>query len=85
VAKEAERQLDRIINPHLLVDCDREFCLSAYSLRADHGIYAIDAIYLKVALQNSSILASLDRDDFIDRVRSTRPGIEAYHVSELSH
>ena len=85
VAEEAKRYLDLIIHPRLLIDCDKAFCVSAYPLCSKYGIYAIDAIYLKVALENRSVLVSLDKEDFIDKVRSKEPRIEAFHASEFPY
>ena len=85
VAGQAKKQLDLIIHPRLLVDCNRTFCVSAYPLCSEYDIYAIDAMYLKVALDNYAVLVSLDKEDFTDRVNSKRPHIEAYHVSEFPY
>jgi predicted nucleic acid-binding protein len=85
IADAAKEQLDQMIHPKLLVNCDRAFCVSSYPLCSEHGIYAIDALYLKVALDNSAVLVSLDKEDFIDKVKSKRPIIEAYHVSEFPY
>jgi len=85
VADEAKEQLDLIIHPKLLINCDRNFCISAYTLCSHYGVYAIDAIYLKVALDNRAILVSLDKEDFVDKVNSRRPSIEVYHVSEFPY
>lgn len=83
IAHAAKEQLDRIIHPGLLVNCDRAFCVSTYPLRFEHGVYAIDALYLKVALDFGATLVSLDREEFIDKVKGKEPGVEAYHVSEF--
>lgn len=85
VADEAKKQLDLIIHPELLADCDRTFCFSTYSLCAQYMVYAIDAIYLKVALDSDAVLVSLDKEDFIDRVKSKPLDIEAYHISEFPY
>ena len=85
VADEAKRYIDLITHPKLIVSCDRAFCVSAYPLCSEHHIYAIDAIYLKVALDTHATLVSLDKEDFIDKVNSKRPDIEAYHVSEFPY
>jgi len=85
VADDARKQLDLIIRPRLLISCDRAFSVSAYPLCFEYGIYAVDAIYLKVALDNNGILVSLDKEDFTDKVRSKNPQIEAYHVSEFPY
>jgi len=85
VDDEARKHLDLIIHPKLLADCNRSFCLSAYPLCSEFNIYAIDAMYLKVALDNHAVLVSLDKEDFIDRVNSKKPSIEACHVSEFPY
>ncbi|MDI6642316.1 MAG: PIN domain-containing protein [Elusimicrobiota bacterium] len=48
VAEQARKQLDLIIHPALLINCDKAFCTNAYPLCAE---------YLKVALDNHAILA----------------------------
>ena len=83
VADNAKSQLDLIIDSSLLANCNRAFCVSAYPLCSEYGIYAIDAMYLKTALDNRAILVSLDKEDFIDKVDSKRPSIESYHVSQF--
>jgi predicted nucleic acid-binding protein len=83
VADNAKSQLDLIIDPSLLANCNKAFCVSAYPLCSEYGIYAIDAMYLKTALDNRAILVSLDKEDFIDKVDSKRPSIESYHVSQF--
>jgi predicted nucleic acid-binding protein len=85
VADDAQKQLDLFIHPNLLADCDRTFCVSAYPLCSEYGIYAIDAMYLKIALENRAVLVSLDKEDFIDKVHAKRPDIEAYHVSQFPY
>jgi predicted nucleic acid-binding protein len=74
-----------MINPRFLVNCDKDFCVSAYDLCSEYGIYAIDALYLKVALNYNAILVSLDKKDFIDRVKLRNPPIEVYHISEFPY
>jgi predicted nucleic acid-binding protein len=85
VADEARRQLDVIVHPNLLANCNRAFCTSAYPLCPMYDIYAVDALYLKTALDNRAILVSLDKEDFIDKVNSKRPSIEAYHASKFPY
>jgi len=85
IASEAKKYLDLIIHPRLLANCNRAFCVSAYPLCAEYGIYAIDAIYLKVALDNHAILVSLDDEEFINKVNSKKPSVEAYHVSDFPY
>jgi len=85
IANQAKKQLDMIIHPKLLVNCNRTFCVSAYPLCSEYNIYAIDAMYLKVALDNNAILVSLDKEDFTDKVSPKRLRIEAYHVSEFPY
>jgi predicted nucleic acid-binding protein len=72
-----------MIYPRLLVNCDRAFCVSTYPLCSEHGIYSIDVLYLKVALDNGAVLVSLDKEDFIDKVKSKISLIEAYRISEF--
>jgi predicted nucleic acid-binding protein len=83
VAAESRKQLDLIIHPSFLVNCNRAFCVSAYALCHEYDVYAIDGLYLKVALQNHAALVSLDREDFINRVNRKKPSIKACHVSEF--
>ena len=82
VADAAREQLDRMIDPRLLVNCDRAFCVSTYPLCSEPGVYPIDALYLKAALDNDAVLVSLDQE-FIEKVRPKRPTIQLYHVSEF--
>jgi predicted nucleic acid-binding protein len=84
-ADDAKKQLDLFIHPSLLADCDRAFCVTAYPLCSEYGIYAIDAMYLKTALDNGAIVVSLDKEDFIDKVNSKGLGVEAYHVSQFPY
>lgn len=84
-AEKAKAQLDLMIHPSLLINCDKAFCTSAYPLCAEYGIYAIDAIYLKVAIDRNAILASLDKEDFIEKINSKKAPIEAYHVAEFPY
>jgi len=84
-ADEARKQLDRIISPDQLVQCDKAFCVSAYQLCSEYDLCAIDALYLKTALNHTAILVSLDEKDFIDTVNSKRPTIEAYHPSQFPY
>jgi len=85
VAHKARKQLDLIIHPKLLTNCNRTFCISAYPLCFKYNIYAIDAMYLKVALDNNAILVSLDKEDFIDKLATKKLNIETYHVSEFPY
>jgi predicted nucleic acid-binding protein len=85
VARRARKQLDLIIHPKLLTNCNRNFCISAYPLCFKYNICSIDAMYLKIALENNAILVSLDKEDFIDKLASKKLSIETYHVSEFPH
>jgi predicted nucleic acid-binding protein len=85
VAEEARRQLDLIIHPVLLTECSKNFCISAYPLCSQYDIYAIDAMYLKVALECDAILVSLDKAQFIDKIKSKTRRIEAYHAAEFPY
>lgn len=85
VANLAKEKIDKMIHPLLLVNCDKEFCMLAYPLCHEYGIYSIDALYLKVALDRGAVLVSLDRENFIDKVKAKNPPIEVYHVSEFPY
>ena len=85
VANEAKTILDMIIHPKLLADCNKGFCASAYPLCAEYNVYAIDAMYLKVALDGHAVLVSLDKEDFIEQVNSKKPNTEAFHVSDFPY
>jgi len=81
----AKKQLDRMISIDRLAQCDRSFCISAYQLCDEYDLYAIDALYLKTALNHSAVLVSLDKKDFIDRVNSKPSPIEAFHPSQFPY
>ncbi|MGB9741073.1 MAG: type II toxin-antitoxin system VapC family toxin [Candidatus Bathyarchaeia archaeon] len=85
IAEHASKQLDLIIHPRLLTQCTKAFCISAYPLCAEYNIYAIDALYLKVSIDKNAVLVSLDRDDFIEKLKIRKPPIEAYHVTEFPY
>lgn len=84
-ADKARRQLDLIIHSKLLINCDRTFCISAYPLCFKYNVNAIDAMYLKVALDTNAVLVSLDKEDFIDKIAAKELNIETYHVSEFPY
>lgn len=83
VAEKARVVLDKIIDPDLLIDCDRDLCVSSYLLCHEYNIYSIDALYLKVALDIDGMLVSLDKKDFVDRVKEKDPNIKIYHVADF--
>ena len=85
LAEVAMNELDKMIHPLMLVSCDRDFCISAYTLCHEYNIYSIDALYLKVAMDRRAILVSLDREDFTERVKNANPPIEVYHASEFPY
>jgi len=85
VANKAKRQLDFMIDPILIESCDKRFCLSAFALCSEYGIYAIDALYLQAAIANHAILVSLDKEDFIDKLKNNKLPIEVYTVSEFPY
>ena len=84
-AREFGVQLDRLIPPELVFDCDRSFCLSSYSLCSEYGIYATDALYLGAAISVKAILVSMDGEDFVNKLKENRHNIEAYHISEFAY
>ena len=83
LAEKAKVELDRMMNPLLVVACNREFCLKAYSLCHEYNVYAVDSLYLETALEAESILVSLDKEDFVERIKMKSPPIEVRHVSEF--
>jgi predicted nucleic acid-binding protein len=85
IANDAKKQMDLMINPKLLTNCDKNLCTSAFCLCLEYNIYTIDALYLQVALKNKAILVSLDKEDFIDRIKKKKLSIEVYSVSEFPH
>lgn len=84
-AESAVAELDRLISDRLLFDCDRNFCLSSYTLCSEFRIYAIDALFLRTAITSKSTLVSLDREDFIDRISDNKYGMEAYHADNFPY
>ena len=84
-AKEFGEKLDKLVLPELLYICDKSFCLASYSLCSEYGIYAIDSLYLRVAIDSGAIIVSLDREDFIDKIKKNHHNVEAYHVSEFPY
>jgi predicted nucleic acid-binding protein len=85
IADRARKQLDLILEPNLLANCDRSMCLSAFALCGEYRIYSIDALYLQVALTNRAILVSLDKEDFINKVKVKKTPIEAYSVDDFPY
>jgi len=55
-SRKAEIFLDTILHDDLIINCDKRFCKEAYTLCYEYGIYPIDALYLKTALDFNSIL-----------------------------
>jgi predicted nucleic acid-binding protein len=85
IANQAKKQMDLMINPKLLTNCDKNFCTSAYCLCSEYNIYTIDALYLQVALNKKAILVSLDKEDFIDKLKKKKLPIEVYSVPEFPY
>jgi predicted nucleic acid-binding protein len=79
----AKEQLDLLIEQKRLINCDKKTCISAFRLCAEYGIYAIDALYLNVALSNYAVLVSLDKE-FIDKLNDRLP-IEAFTVDNYPY
>jgi predicted nucleic acid-binding protein len=82
-SRKAEIFLDTILHDDLIINCDKRFCKEAYTLCYEYGIFPIDALYLKTALDFNSILISLDEENFIRKIKIKNPSIKAYHVSEF--
>ena len=85
IANEARKQIDLMINPKLLTNCDKNLCTSAFCLCLEYNIYSIDALYLQVALKNNAILVSLDKEDFIDKIKKKNSPIEVYNVPDFPY
>ena len=85
IANQTKKQMDLMINPKLLTNCDKNLCTSAFSLCLEYNIYTIDALYLQVALNKNAILVSLDKEDFIDRLKKKKLPIEVYSVPEFPY
>jgi predicted nucleic acid-binding protein len=85
IANEAKKQMDLMINPKLLTNCDKNLCTSAFCLCSEYNIYTIDALYLQVALKNKAIIVSLDKEDFIDKLKKKKLPIEVYNVPEFPY
>ena len=85
IANEAKKQMDLMINPKLLTDCDKTLCTSAFCLCLEYNIYTIDALYLQVALKNKAIIVSLDKEDFMDRLKKKKLPIEVCSVSDFPY
>ena len=83
LAGKARAELERMLNPLLTVDCDMDFCLKAYTLCQEYEIYAVDSLYLATAIEAGSVLVSLDREDFIDKIAARSPPIKALHVTQF--
>jgi len=82
-AQEGVDSLLRMIT--ILVSCDREFCLKAGLTGAQYDIYSADSVYLQAAINHGSVLVSLDEKDFVSKVTSKKPLIEAYHIRDLPY
>jgi predicted nucleic acid-binding protein len=82
-ANTAKEQLDLLIEQKRLINCDKKTCISAFRLCTEYEIYAIDALYLHVALSNYAVLVSLDKE-FIDKLNDRLP-IEAYTVDNYPY
>lgn len=77
--------LDGLVHPRLLLDCGRSFCLSAYPLCAEFGIYSVDALYLRTAMVTDAVIVSLDREDFVEKVKENPYDTEVYHPSDFPY
>lgn len=83
-ANKAIKHLDYAIEPKWLTSCDRTTCVSAFALCGKYKIYAVDALYLYVALANNAILVSLDKE-FIDKLNGNSLHLEAYTVDNFPY
>lgn len=64
--------------------CDKEFCKKAGITGAKYNIYSADSLYLQTALDNSSVLVSLD-DGIVLTVKDKGLPIEIYHPKEFPY
>lgn len=85
IAINAKKQMDLMIHPKKLTNCDKNLCTSAFSLCSEYKIYTIDALYLQVALNSNAILVSLDKEDFIDKLKKKKLPIETYTPTEFPY
>ena len=83
LAERARAMLDGMMSPLLTVACSREFCLEAFKLCHEYGVYAVDSLYLRTAIEAGSVLVSLDKEDFVDRVNLGSPPVRVLHVSDF--
>jgi len=65
-------------------DEDKEFCKRAGITGAEYNIYSADSLYLQTALDNSSVLVSLD-EGIVLRVKDKGLPIEIYHPKEFPY
>jgi predicted nucleic acid-binding protein len=63
---------------------DKKFCKRARIIGAKYDIYSADSLYLQTALDNSSVLVSLD-DGIVLRVEDKELPIEVYHPKEFPY
>jgi hypothetical protein len=61
-----------MINQKLLNSCDKKLCTAAFCLCYEHNINSIDALYLQAALKNKAVIVSLEKKDFIDRLKNKK-------------
>ena len=81
----ARKEVEAIIEMvTIFQNCDTSFCLRAGLTGAKYNIYSADSIFLQTALDFDSKLVTLDEDDFLKKVKSKRPGIDAVHPREFS-
>ena len=62
--------------------CDDYFCTSAEYTGALYGTYAMDSMYLEIALKHHAVFVTLDDVDFLSRIKG-RVGIEVYHPKDF--
>ena len=82
VAEERIEEVESMVSFFAL--CDKEFCKRAGITGAEYNIYSADSLYLQTALDNSSVLVSLD-DGIVLGVEDKGLPIEVYHPKELPY
>ncbi len=65
--------------------CDLEFCSKAGLTGGQYNIYSADSIYFQTALHHNTILASLDEEEFINRIKAKGAAIEVYHLRDFPY
>ena len=82
VAEERIEEVESMVSFFAL--CDTEICKRAGITGAKYNIYSADSLYLQAALDNSSVLVSLD-EGIVLEVKDKGLPIETYHPKEFPY